>query len=98
MHFDPLETVRMAAELDELAARLEADLRTHDTALMVPAPGFDEVSGHAAATLRAVAADFDLSAHGGVLELRRLAATLRAQARELTGMDADNAAGLGAPA
>ncbi|WP_410873851.1 PE family protein [Nocardia sp. A7] len=96
MRFDPVEAVRVAAELDQLAGRLETDLQAHQPALPVAAPGLDEVSQQAAQTLRAVAEDFGFSAGDGVLELRRLAATLRTQARELAAMDQGNAADLGA--
>lgn len=98
MRFDPVEAARMATELDALAARLEADMTSHNPALAAAAPGADEVSRQAADTLRAVAQDFGFSAETGVLELRRLAATLRVQSKGLAEMDLGNAADLGAPA
>lgn len=95
MEFDPARAHRTAADLDALADRLEADLRTNAPALSVPAPGADEVSQRAAATLRDVASSYGVSADAGVLELRKLAAGLRSQSRQLTTMDADNAADVG---
>ncbi|WP_227984296.1 PE family protein [Nocardia spumae] len=98
MEFDPVVAARTAADLDALADRLEAGLRADTPALAVAAPGVDEVSRRSAATLTEVGASFDSSGGLGVQELRKLAATLRAQAHGLTQMDADNAADLGASA
>ena len=98
MEFDPVEAMRVAAELDSLADRLDADLRSGAPARAVAAPGLDEVSQRAADTLQQVSASFDTAADSGVLELRRLAATLRSQSRELSLMDSANAAELGATA
>ncbi|MEU6561150.1 PE family protein [Nocardia nova] len=98
MEFDPVVAARTATDLDALADRLEAGLKADTPALKVDAPGLDEVSRRAAATLTDVGVSFDSSSVMGVQELRKLAATLRAQARGLTRMDADNAADLGASA
>ncbi len=96
MEFDPVAAARTAADLDALADRLEDGLRADAPALKIDAPGVDEVSRRAAATLTEVGVSFDSSSGLGVQELRKLAATLRAQARGMTQMDADNAADLGA--
>ncbi|MBF6327523.1 PE family protein [Nocardia transvalensis] len=96
MKFDPVRAQESAAGLDALADRLEADLRTHAPALAVAPAGLDEVSRHAADTMRTVASSYDEAATAGVLELRKLAAALRSQSQQLTGMDADNALGLAA--
>ncbi|WP_019926185.1 PE family protein [Nocardia sp. BMG111209] len=96
MEFDPVRADRAAADLDALADRLDVDLRVRRPALAVSAPGTDEVSRRAALTLSEVAADYGDRAASGVLELRKLAATLRAQSRSLAGMESDNAAALGA--
>lgn len=98
MEFDPTLAIRIATDLDDLANRLESDLRANASALAAPAPGLDEVSLRAAATLGEVASSFDLTSTSGVVELRRLAATLRAQSRELVGMDSGNAVDFGTPA
>ncbi|MGN2641608.1 PE family protein [Nocardia takedensis] len=98
MEFDPVEAMRVATELDSLADRLEAELRSGAPARAVAAPGLDEVSLRAAATLQEVSGSFDTSADSGILELRRLAASLRSQSRELSLMDSANAADLGAMA
>ncbi|MEV5649105.1 PE domain-containing protein [Nocardia sp. NPDC052254] len=98
MEFDPVVAARTAADLDALADRLEAGLQADAPALTIDAPGVDEVSRRAAATLTEVGVSFDSSGGLGVRELRKLAATLRAQARGLTRMDAENAADLGASA
>ncbi|NKY50394.1 PE family protein [Nocardia vermiculata] len=94
MEFDPVVAARTAADLDALADRMEAGLRADTPALSVAAPGTDEVSRRAAATMTEVGTSFDASSALGVRELRKLAATLRAQGRGLTRMDADNAADL----
>ncbi|MBF6272400.1 MULTISPECIES: PE family protein [Nocardia] len=98
MEFDPVVAARTAADLDALADRLEAGLQADTPALSVAAPGIDEVSLRAATTLTEVGASFDSSGNLGVQELRKLAATLRAQSRGLSRMDSDNAADLGATA
>ncbi|MEU2034649.1 PE domain-containing protein [Nocardia amamiensis] len=96
MEFDPIEARRSAADLDALAARLEADLRQSMPALAVEPAGSDEVSGRAAETLRGVSSSYDEAASAGVLEIRKLAAALRSHTELLVRMDDDNAAGFGA--
>ncbi|WP_454198368.1 PE domain-containing protein [Nocardia sp. Marseille-Q1738] len=96
MEFDPAEARKSAADLDALAARLEADLRQSMPALDVEPAGSDEVSGRAAETLRGVASSYDEAASAGVLEIRKLAAALRSHTDLLVRMDDDNAAGFGA--
>ncbi|MBO0853862.1 MAG: PE family protein [Nocardia sp.] len=95
MEFDPATAARTAADLDALADRLAVGLRVDGPALSVPAPGADPVSRHTATTLTDVAASFESASDKGVLEMRKLAATLRAQAHGLSRMDSDNAVELG---
>ncbi|HLS76882.1 MAG TPA: PE domain-containing protein [Nocardia sp.] len=97
MEFDPVRAARAAAALDALAARLEQDLTVHGPALSVPAPGMDEVSARVAQTLSTVGADYRAAADAGVLEMRKLAATLRSQSSDMVRMDAGNATELGMP-
>lgn len=96
MEFDPTRARRSATDLDALAARLEADLALHVPALTVPAAATDEVSVRAAQTLTGVGASYEEAARAGILEMRKLAATLRSQSSDLVRMDDENAAGFGA--
>lgn len=96
MEFDPDVAARTAADLDALADRLASGLAADTPVLTVPAPGSDEVSQRAATTLSEVGTSFASSSELGVQELRKLAATVRAQAHGLSGMDAGNAADIGA--
>ncbi|MEU8896853.1 PE family protein [Nocardia sp. NPDC048505] len=96
MEFDRAGAVKSATALDALADRLEADLKANTPALAVEAAGLDEVSQRAAQTLRGVAASYDEAATAGVLELRKLAASLRSQSQQLVAMDSENSAGFGA--
>lgn len=93
MEFDPVLAVKSATDLDALADRLEGDLVVNGPSLAVEQAGMDEVSQRAAATLRAVASSYQDAASRGILELRKLAAALRAQSGLLRQMDAENATG-----
>ncbi len=80
LNVNPAELFSAAADLDKLADRLETTLGVSDTGLATPAAGRDEVSSTAAASFTAVTERFRSDAGSGVLELRKIAATLRAQA------------------
>ncbi|MGY4102264.1 PE family protein [Nocardia sp. R16R-3T] len=95
--FDPAAAKDAAARLDGLAARLEAELREGSPALTVRPAGADEVSGRAAQTMNDVAASYGQSAAAGIVELRKLAATLRAQAAQFGRAENDNVADFGFP-
>jgi len=97
MEFDPARATRAAAALDALAARLEHDLTVNGPALAVPAAGSDEVSLRVAQTLSTVGADYREAADAGVLEMRKLAASLRSQSADMIRMDTGNATELGMP-
>ncbi|WP_306360377.1 PE family protein [Nocardia sp. CC227C] len=77
--FDPVAARDVAAQLDELADRLSAGLLGEQAKLNIMPAGADEVSVRASSTLNAVAATFQERGGLGVDELRKLAATLRAQ-------------------
>ena len=90
---DPDELITAAKDLDLLADRVERSLiGTTDRRTVAPA-GRDEVSIAVANSFDAVAGGFDADAASGVLELRKLAATLRAQATGV--VDADDAVARG---
>ncbi|WP_327095470.1 PE family protein [Nocardia vinacea] len=95
--FDPAAARDAATRLDGLAARLEAELREGSPALTVPPAGVDEVSGRAAQTMNDVAASYGQSATAGIVELRKLAATLRAQAAQFGRAENDSVADFGVP-
>ncbi|MGF6889170.1 hypothetical protein ABIA39_008544 [Nocardia sp. GAS34] len=92
VQFDPVAARNAAVRLDGLADRLEGDLRTNDVALRVAPAGVDEVSARAAGTMNDVAASYSDSASAGVLELHKLAATLRAQADRFGRSEAESVA------
>ncbi|MCM6776093.1 PE domain-containing protein [Nocardia sp. CDC159] len=98
LSFDPAAATDAAARLDALAQRLEDDLRADEPALTVPAAGVDEVSVRAAETMNGVAGSFSETANAGILELRKLAASLRAQVSYFGRVENDSAAGLGGAA
>jgi len=81
LNVDAGELLRAAGDLDRLANDLEQGVAGHRPALVVQAAGRDEVSTTAAATFGAVAETFTDTAAAGVHELRKIAAVLRAQAR-----------------
>ncbi|MGW4770154.1 PE family protein [Nocardia sp. NPDC004278] len=95
--FDPVAARDAAARLDGLAARLEAELREGSPALTVPPAGTDEVSVRAAQTMSNVADSYGQSAAAGIVELRKLAATLRSQAAQFGRAENDSAADFGIP-
>ncbi|MEU7631984.1 PE domain-containing protein [Nocardia sp. NPDC049220] len=95
MEFDPIRARKSAADLDALAARLDADLRGSLPALAVESAGLDEVSGRTAETMRDVASSYGESATAGVLEIRKLAAALRSHTDVLLQMEDDSAADFG---
>ncbi|MFF0491332.1 PE domain-containing protein [Nocardia sp. NPDC004068] len=95
VYFDPAAATDAAARLDALAQRLEDELRENQTALTVPAAGADEVSGRAAQTMNGVADSFAESVSAGILELRKLAASLRAQVNHVGRVESDTAAAVG---
>jgi hypothetical protein len=94
VYFDPATANEAAGRLDALALRLQQDLQAGRPALTVPAAGNDEVSVRAAGTMNDVAASFSTSADDGVLELQKLAASLRAQVSHFGRAESENAAGI----
>ncbi|MER7453411.1 PE family protein [Nocardia beijingensis] len=92
VQFDPVAARSAAARLDDLADRLESDLHASDLALRVVPASIDEVSERAASTMNEVAASYSDSASTGILELRKLAATLRAQADRFGRSEAESVA------
>ncbi|MQY25011.1 PE domain-containing protein [Nocardia aurantia] len=98
VQFDPAAAANAAAQLDGLAGRLAGDLQNEQMKLTAAPAGADEVSVRAAQTLDAVAESFRNSADAGVLEVRKLAATLRVQSSRLGQLDTDNAADFGGAA
>ncbi|WP_069161894.1 PE domain-containing protein [Nocardia altamirensis] len=82
VRFDADAAKDAALRLDGLADRLESELRSGEVSLRIPAAGVDEVSQRAAQTMNGVATSYTDSAAAGVLELRKLAATLRSQVRQ----------------
>ncbi|WP_406236328.1 PE domain-containing protein [Nocardia sp. NBC_01009] len=96
--FDPVAARNAAVRLDGLADRLERDLRSGATSLTIPSAGLDEVSVRAAQTMSDVASSYTESASAGILEIRKLAATLRTQAAQFGRAESDSAADFGAGA
>jgi hypothetical protein len=94
LNVDPTELISAAGRLDALAGRLERTLGSVVPELSVPAAGRDEVSHTSAATFTAVAESFTADSAGGVEELRKIAAVLRAQADGYTRGEDEAAAGL----
>ena len=85
---DPDELISAAGDLDRLADRVEQSVIGTTDRRTVASAGRDEVSTAVAGSFDGVAKGFDADAASGVLELRKLAATLRAQATR--GVDADD--------
>ncbi|WP_067895454.1 PE family protein [Nocardia vaccinii] len=94
VYFSPAAATDAAGRLDALAQRLQQDLQTSKTALSVPAAGTDEVSVRAAHTMNEVAGSFSTSADAGVLELQKLAASLRAQVTHFGRVENENTTGI----
>ncbi|MCX4093032.1 PE family protein [Nocardia sp. alder85J] len=95
VQFDPVAAQQAAAQLDGLAGRLAGDLQDERPRLTAASAGSDEVSVRAAQTLDSVAESFQRSADAGVLEVRKLAATLRVQSGRFGQAESDNAADFG---
>ncbi|GAA5081906.1 PE family protein [Nocardia iowensis] len=95
VRFDPAATRDAAMRLDGLAERLENELRAGEVSLKIAPAGADEVSQRAAQTMNEVAASYAESAAAGALELRKLAATFRSQARQFDRAEGDNADSFG---
>lgn len=89
LNVDSGELLRAAGDLDRLADELEQGVALHRPSLVVQAAGRDEVSTTAAATFGGVAETFTDTAAAGVHELRKIAAVLRAQARDFGAVEAD---------
>lgn len=69
-----------ACHLDAIADRIEALMRRERQRLPVSAAGDDEVSRRVGQTLNRMAEEFLRSADHGVVEIRRMAETLRPSA------------------
>ncbi|WP_238422602.1 PE family protein [Gordonia sp. 'Campus'] len=92
LRVDPAELISAAADLDRIADRLELVLTSAGRALPVVAQGRDEVSTAAARSFTEVADAFEKDSATGVLEMRKIAAVLRAQASGFTEGDAEASA------
>lgn len=88
---DPHELKAAAHRLDELAARLHGALATAERQTKVPTAGQDEVSARAAHTFNAVGTTIDTDTDAAVLELRKIAAVLRSQAKSYDATEDANA-------
>ncbi|QIS09003.1 MULTISPECIES: PE family protein [Nocardia] len=95
VRFDATAARDAAFRLDGLADRLENDLKDGVQTLHVAPSGIDEVSLRAAQTMNDVAGSYTDSATAGVHELRKLAATLRAQADSFGRAETESAEALG---
>jgi len=78
LQMQPTEVSEAATQLDDLANRIDHLMATERPNLATTPAGRDEVSTRAATTLDAVSTSFGDSADRGVVELREVAATLRA--------------------
>jgi hypothetical protein len=74
----PVEVTEATKQLHELANRIEKLMNTEAPNLTVIAPGRDEVSQRVASTMNEVHAAFSKSTDQGIVEIREVAATLRA--------------------
>ncbi|APB01559.1 PE family protein [Nocardia seriolae] len=90
VRFDADTVLAAAADLEAMADRLETALGADTQALAVPAAGSDKVSLAAADTLTSVGASFVTQSAGGVDELRKLAAVVRAQAHAFGQVEVDS--------
>lgn len=88
---DPHELRSAAQRLDVLASRLRGALADAEQPSALPAAGSDEVSVRAARTFTSVARDIDDDGNSAVLELQKIAAVLRAQARAYESAEDSNA-------
>ncbi|GAA5067178.1 PE domain-containing protein [Nocardia callitridis] len=96
--FDPAAARKAATQLDGLADRLADGLSAEEIALRPEPSGTDEVSLRASRTMSDVANSYGDSASSGVLELRKLAATLRSQANQFGSSEDASAAEFGGSA
>ncbi|BBY46735.1 hypothetical protein MARA_01650 (plasmid) [Mycolicibacterium arabiense] len=78
LQMQPTEVSDAARQLDDLANRIDDLMATERSNLATTPAGRDEVSTHAATTLEAVSTSFGESIDQGIVELRQVAATLRA--------------------
>ncbi|GAC00793.1 hypothetical protein GONAM_19_01070 [Gordonia namibiensis NBRC 108229] len=92
LRVEPAELMSAAVDLDKIADRLEMALTGAGPKLTVDAQGRDEVSTATAASFTKVARDFEKDSATGVLELRKIAALLRAQAAGFIEGEAEAAA------
>jgi len=83
----PAEIAEASARLDALAGRVEQLMHTESAHLSVQAGARDEVSQRVFTTLAGVHETFGASAERGVTEMRETAATLRAQAGDVSHLD-----------
>lgn len=94
LYFSPAAATDAAGRLDALAQRLQQELQTSKPTLTVPAAGADEVSVRAAHTMNEVGGSFSTSADAGVLELQKMAASLRAQVTHFGRVESENSTGI----
>ena len=92
LRVEPTELISAAVDLDKIADRLELALTGAGSKLSVHAQGRDEVSTATAASFTTVAREFENNTATGVLELRKIAALLRAQASGFIDGEAEAAA------
>lgn len=92
LRVEPAELISAAVDLDKIADRLEMVLNGAGPKLTVDAQGRDEVSTATAASFTSVARGFEKDSATGVLELRKIAALLRAQASGFIEGEAEAAA------
>ncbi|MDO3300433.1 PE domain-containing protein [Mycobacteroides abscessus subsp. massiliense] len=83
----PGEVGDVIKQLDELAGRVDAVLKTESPHLTTVAPGSDEVSQRVARTSNAVHESFGKAAALGSTEIREVAATLRAHSGKIQETD-----------
>ncbi|NKY88781.1 PE family protein [Nocardia veterana] len=95
VRFDAAAASAAARRLDSLADRLEAGMRADEAALTVAPAAVDEVSVRAAQTMNQVAASYSDSAAAGILELRKLAATVRSQTGQFARSEDESVAEFG---
>ncbi|WP_067695643.1 PE family protein [Nocardia jejuensis] len=98
VRFDSATALAAASQLDALADRLENGMTIEQAKLSIAPAGSDEVSARAAQTLNTVAASFQQSGGSGVDEVRKLAATLRAQFATYGQVEEQSSLGFAAPA
>ncbi|KAF0970146.1 MULTISPECIES: PE family protein [Gordonia] len=92
LRVEPDALFSAAGDLDKIADRLELALNGAGPKLAVHAQGRDEVSTATAASFTSVAREFEKDTATGILELRKIAALLRAQASGFIEGEAEAAA------